>query len=182
MQNTNVLTCIYCIVDFYFTISALMTTETMESKKRLKQSSLSSFFNKQADEENRKSSAEVDVAPKKTKIGDSSESKEISGGDHLKLTSKQLSHNFPKDHNGRSFQSSMFPDFPWLEWNEEKQAVLCSICKQMKKQNCIPTSKSEQAFSDDGFTCRKNASKNFLEDAIEFICNLFVMTFFILLF
>ena len=46
--------------------------------------------------------------------------------------------NFPKKHCGkqnRAFQSKWFSDFPWLQYNEQSDSVLCFICMQQNAQS-----------------------------------------------
>lgn len=51
----------------------------------------------------------------------------------------------------RQFHSSWFQEFPWLEWNEEKQAAFCHPCRTVIEQQINLTNMGDPTFTTDGY-------------------------------
>lgn len=61
----------------------------------------------------------------------------------------------------RRFLSSWTDKFPWLNYNAERDIVLCNVCKAVRKRNLLMCSKKDAAFLDKGFSNWKKAIEKF---------------------
>ena len=62
----------------------------------------------------------------------------------------------------RSFQSSWYSKWPWLEWDDEKECAFCHPCRMATILNFITFSKkAEKTFSTGGFQNWKDATRIF---------------------
>ena len=69
---------------------------------------------------------------------------------------------YPANASGRSFTYNWYSKWPWLHWDDKKNAVLCHPCSRMAKLNIKSWyKKSETAFSVDGFTNWRDPTRSF---------------------
>lgn len=60
--------------------------------------------------------------------------------------------------HGRSFTSSWYDSYTWMEYSAIKDAVYCFACRHFKQTMCGHT---ETAFTNEGFSYWKNATSKF---------------------
>ena len=72
--------------------------------------------------------------------------------------------DFGRKGEKRSFKSAWFNEWPWLDYNEKNDSVICFYCSCANKKKLLPKglfSKREETYISKGFTNWKDACSSF---------------------